>query len=272
MIAFDMDGTLLNSKKEITAPVVEAIEDAVKAGKKVVLSTGRSLSELRLYGGALKDIQYWIIESGAMVYDSWNDKILFRKCFDKKAEQVITSVPGWEDTDTLLLGMSKGESYFGERLLSEIDHYNLAPFRTLYAQCGIRVKDDREFYRTYKDGFEKINIFCTSTEEREKIRTRLMETDIPVTFADSEFSNIECSPKGVTKATGIRELCSHLGITTDKVIAVGDADNDLDMLRAVGFPIAMGNANEHAKAVAKAVVADNDHDGTREAVYKFLLG
>lgn len=271
MIAFDMDGTLLNSKKQITAPVVEAIGEAVKAGKKVVLSTGRSLSELRLYGDALKDVQYWGIESGAMVYDSWNDAILFRSCFDEKTQEVITSITGREDTDTLLLGMSKGESYFGARLLKQIDHYNLAPFRSLYEACGTKVEDDRAFYATYKDGFEKINIFCTSPAEREIILARLKESGAPITFARSEISNIECSPKGVTKATGLRELCGSLGISTENVIAVGDADNDLDMLGAVGFPIAMGNANEHAKAAAKAVVADNDHDGTKEAIEKYLL-
>lgn len=271
MIAFDMDGTLLNSKKEITAPVVEAIGEAVKAGKKVVLSTGRSLSELRLYGNALKDVQYWCIESGAMVYDSWNDVILFRSCFDEKAQEVITSITGREDTDTILLGMSRGESYFGARLLEQIDHYNLAPFRSLYEVCGTKVEDDRAFFAAYKDGFEKINIFCTSPAEREIILARLEESGAPITLAKAEISNIECSPRGVTKATGLRELCGSLGISTDNVIAVGDADNDLDMLGAVGFPIAMGNANEHAKAAAKAIVADNDHDGTKEAIEKYLL-
>ena len=69
LIAFDMDGTLLTSKKTIAKSSVEAIGRAQDAGKQVVLSTGRSLSELLPYGYDLREIRYDILASGALIYD-----------------------------------------------------------------------------------------------------------------------------------------------------------------------------------------------------------
>ena len=95
--------------------------------------------------------------------------------------------------------------------------------------------------------------------------------DLPVELANSEVSSLEFSPAGVNKGTGLLALAELLSIPRDATIAVGDADNDLGMLRAAGLGIAMGNANESARAVADAVVADNDHDGCAEAIRRFLL-
>ena len=76
----------------------------------------------------------------------------------------------------------------------------------------------------------------------------------------------------MTKGTGLLALADQLGIDAAATIAVGDADNDIDMLRAAGLGVAMGNANEGARAAADVVVADNDHDGCAEAIDRFLLG
>lgn len=271
IIAFDMDGTLLNSKKEITAPVMAAVNEAVKQGKQVALSTGRGMGELSLYTKELKNIQYWVCESGAVVYDSWNRKILYRNCFDKKTQTAIAEVAGWEDVDAVLFAMTEGETYIDEWTMQNLDHYNMGQYRPLYEVCARYKSDMEQFVGSNTDGFEKINIMCTSAAEREIIHQRLDSEDVRITYADAEISNLECSPEGTSKATGLQKLCEHLGITADSVMAVGDADNDLDMLGIVGFPIAMGNANEHVKAIARAVVADNDHDGTAEAIQKYLL-
>ncbi|MFC3932540.1 HAD hydrolase family protein [Streptococcus dentapri] len=69
LIAFDMDGTLLTSQKTIAPSSVAAIERAHDAGKQVVLSTGRALSELRIYQQELQDIRYGILASGAFIYN-----------------------------------------------------------------------------------------------------------------------------------------------------------------------------------------------------------
>lgn len=271
LIAFDMDGTLLDSRKQITTHVQKAIADAVQAGRQVALSTGRSLSELKPYNKELGNVRYYILESGALVYDSFTDQVLLRKYFTEKERQAIVSVLFWPDTDVILNGMSRGQAYFGKELLNDMAHYNMALFRPGYEECRMPINDQAHFFATHPDNFEKINILCTSTEERERIHQRLTAECPEISYANSEISNLECTPAGITKAAGIEALCEHLGITIDKVIGVGDADNDLDMLHAVGLPIAMGNANTNVKKAARVTVADNDHDGTAEAIYHYLL-
>ena len=79
MIAFDMDGTLLNSRKHISPETRLAIKKAVNAGKMVVLATGRSLTELMDVKPELEDFSYIVCESGALVYDSQEERILHWK-------------------------------------------------------------------------------------------------------------------------------------------------------------------------------------------------
>ena len=85
------------------------------------------------------------------------------------------------------------------------------------------------------------------------------------------ISTMECTPRGVSKGSGLLDLCSVLGIPAAAAIGVGDAFNDVPLLEAAGLGIAMGNSNEAALSAAGAVVADNDHDGIAQVIDLYLL-
>lgn len=87
-----------------------------------------------------------------------------------------------------------------------------------------------------------------------------------------ETASLEFSPTEANKGTGMLALAELLGVPRKATIAVGDADNDLPMLRDAGLGVAMGNANERVRAAADVVVADNDHGGVAEAIRTYLLG
>ena len=87
-----------------------------------------------------------------------------------------------------------------------------------------------------------------------------------------ETASLEFSPTEANKGTGMLALAELLGVPREATIAVGDADNDLPMLRDAGLGVAMGNANERVRAAADVVVADNDHGGVAEAIRTYLLG
>ena len=76
LIGLDMDGTMLNSEKKITDGVIKAIKEAIANGKYVSLSSGRALAELTEYREMLKDMEYAILESGALVYNLKKDEII----------------------------------------------------------------------------------------------------------------------------------------------------------------------------------------------------
>jgi hydroxymethylpyrimidine pyrophosphatase-like HAD family hydrolase len=77
---------------------------------------------------------------------------------------------------------------------------------------------------------------------------------------------------GVSKGTGLADLCEVLGVPIAEAIGVGDAFNDVPMLKMAGLGAAMGNSNEEALRAADVVVKDNDHDGIAEVIDKYLLG
>ena len=69
----------------------------------------------------------------------------------------------------------------------------------------------------------------------------------------------------------LEALCDSLGISLLQVMAIGDNANDFSMLERVGFPVAMGNAKEELKQIAKTVTTSNDEDGVAKAIYEYLL-
>ena len=72
---------------------------------------------------------------------------------------------------------------------------------------------------------------------------------------------------GADKGRALTRLGEMLGVAPDEMVAIGDSDNDAEMLRAVGMPVAMGNADAALKDLAKYITADCDHDGVAQAVY-----
>lgn len=75
---------------------------------------------------------------------------------------------------------------------------------------------------------------------------------------------------GVSKADALRALCAHWGIGTEDTLALGDGDNDLEMLRAAGLGVAMGNASAEVRRAAGFVTEDNDHDGAAHALQALM--
>jgi Cof subfamily protein (haloacid dehalogenase superfamily) len=73
-----------------------------------------------------------------------------------------------------------------------------------------------------------------------------------------------------SKGDALRAACEHLGITTDQVVAFGDSENDIEMFRAAGAAVAMGQADEHTKAEATHVTGRNDEAGVAQAVYRIM--
>ena len=82
--------------------------------------------------------------------------------------------------------------------------------------------------------------------------------------------NLEIVQGDWGKADGLRRLTEHLGLTSENVLAIGDSDNDLDMLRWAGTSVAMGNGNQHAKDAADFITASNAKDGVAEALLRYL--
>lgn len=115
-------------------------------------------------------------------------------------------------------------------------------------------------YRENPFPVAKLNLYFTDPESRQRVEQQILDAEIPVTMAHAEATSLEISAKGVSKAVGLRKLCEHLHIPISETIAVGDAPNDLEVLKAAGLAVAMGNSRQQILDMADVVVSDCDHD------------
>ena len=268
LIAFDMDGTLLSSKKEVLASSREAIAQALRMGKVVAICTGRCPKMIELDHESIGDVRYAICCNGTILYDLAEHRVLSASSLEH--DVLVRALDALGDEDAMIDAFSGSGFFCQVSHLESMDHYNMAIYRELYRATGTLVEDIRAQLLDPAVTYQKFIFHCTSPEARKRVLSRV--GDLPVETARSEASSLEFSPAGVNKGTGLLALAELLGIPRDATIAVGDADNDLAMLEAAGLGVAMGNANEAARAAADVVVADNDHDGCAEAIRTFLLG
>ena len=109
LIALDMDGTLLNGKLEIHPDIIESMHCAKELGKEIVVATGRSLSEIAQYKEELKYARYMILESGAIVYDCKEEKIIFSKTLEEDTIRKLMNV--YHKKDVMIHIFSNAYSY-----------------------------------------------------------------------------------------------------------------------------------------------------------------
>ena len=266
LIAFDMDGTLLNSEKKISEETQHMIQQAFEAGKEVILSTGRCMAELQDYLKILPGLRYAICVSGALVYDLKEKKKIFTRGIPLALAEQILEASKKEDTMVQVLTM---ESIVQSDRISCMSRYGMGQYQSMFERITRKVDDIYAFYGEYIREAEKINLYHRTVEDRERSRERLKALELEL--ADAEETSLECSALGVTKGLGLQKLCEYLNIPMAQTIAVGDADNDIDILKAAGLSIAMGNANETVKGICDVVVSDCDHDGCAEAIRRYLL-
>lgn len=266
LIAFDMDGTLLNSQKQITPRTLEAIARADAAGKIIALSTGRCLAELADYMPVLTKVRYLCCVSGGYVYDAAERSFISNDPIPAETVREIIKITRLEDC---MVQLMNADSIVRCADVENMHLYGMGSYRDMFRRVTVMKDDVRRYFLEETPAVNKICVYHRDPACRERTIERLKSLDIEV--ARSETTSAECSPKGITKATGLCRLSEKLDIPMSRIIAVGDADNDVEALKAAGLAVAMGNAKDSVKQICGATVADNDHDGCAEAIDRFLL-
>lgn len=268
LIAFDMDGTLLNQHKKISIKTQEAIQKAAQKGKTIILNTGRCPAELKEYFTLLPDVRYVNCVSGALVYDHLENKSLYTKTLTKEEVETLISIGKQNDEMVHLLSVA---SIVEEDKVPRMEEYHMGVYQPMYEEVTTRVKNLIDYYRDNPFPVEKLNIYHKTPEEREETRKTIIKEGLDVELKNAEETALEITAKGIDKGTGLKQLCKHLGLSILETIVVGDADNDKEALEVAGLSIAMGNAKENIKEISDVIVSDNDHDGCVEAIENYLL-
>ena len=268
LAALDMDGTLLNSAHETSPRTREALRRVAEAGKVAALCTGRCLSELREHLSANPDIRYVIAENGACLYDAHERRVLRQITLpDAAADRVLEASRSFDVTRQVFIA---NQSWMEARDGADLTRYHIDDYLGVFRAGSVFVDDVNAKRRELGAGVEKINLYFADASDRERFRPAL--EGLPVRVSTSIGLGFEISPREADKGSGLRALCALLGIPVEQSMVVGDGGNDLDLMAAAGFAVAMGNAIDEVRALADAITDDCDHDGAALALETWLLG
>ena len=261
LIAIDMDGTLLNSKKELLDETKQYFKNFHNKNTEtlLVLCTGRPETGIRPYLkdlGYLEENHYIISQNGANIYESQTGKRLMDAFVDSAAIQK------WIE-----LGKKHGISVMG----AGVDYYySFDEDPTEWMEFDVKLVSGKLKRIPTKESlntdFYKILLMGDEEQLNE------FETFIPQEWRDefyvvrSQKYLVEVLTKGVNKAFGLEELAQKLNIEPSEIAAIGDAANDIEMLEYAGLAIAMGNASEEVKAIADIVTDTNENNGVIKAI------
>ena len=266
LLAFDMDGTILNSRKKISPRTKAALDDLILRGVYVVVSTGRNLAELSEYRDVFKKIHYGIVISGGMIYDFANDAPVKVHAVDEPT--ILKLIDFGLETRAMIHLHTIKKSVAREEDIQNMAAFGMGVYQNMFDKICERCADPKEYVRAHPGEVIKVNLYHRDKISRDKNFERINALNLSISYAES--FNLEMSPANVTKGSGLIELCDFLKINLDETIAFGDADNDKEILQTAGFSVAMGNASDEIKKFADFVTLDNDSDGVAAAIEKFF--
>ena len=246
LLLLDIDGTLLNSKKELPETAFQALQKARENGHDLAIATGRApfmFTKLR----EQLDIRTFISFNGQYIVH--DDRVIHTEALDPQLLEKIVNYA--EERDHPLVFMN------GKKMISSIDYHpdideSLKSLKFPHPETERNFHLDNEIYQSL--------VFCTKEEEAQYHEQ----------FKDFQFvrwHRVSCDilPKGGSKASGIKKLIASTGHTIEDTIAFGDGLNDLQMMEVAGYSVAMDNGHPETKKVASHVAEHVDNDGLAKA-------
>ena len=274
LLALDVDGTLFDDNGKISQASIDAMNQAKEAGIDVVPTSGRDYDGIPWDQLKNVDINYVITTNGSAVYEAKTKKCLYEKYLD--SGKMIPIFEYLLKKDIYINVFVDGVNYTPVQVYSYIDNLDLPDYVIQHMKENRKgITDLIEYLKNGDAKMQKATLNFQKQENGEFLNRKevqeYLEKCPDIKVVDGGFDNLEFTKAGTNKAAGLKFLAGHLGMTMDEVMAVGDSENDIEMLREAGLGIAMGNASAEVKAVADAVTLDNENDGVAVAIERDLL-
>lgn len=278
-LAFDLDGTLLTSEKKIDPRTFDSIQKAMKAGMHIIIASGRDKNGTKFVYEplGLEDGRHFLaLVNGQIIYDFEKkeydlDDVLLpedgikiqRICKQFNVEGIFCCGYDFYSYVSRMNRLKKKmASIFGNKPMD----YGLKSaqkqrnFIDLPYEEVLLTQDINKVIMVHSKHFFEKNL--------DDLRMALADYDVLMVGPDW----MEIMPKGVSKASAIKRIVERLGLTMDDVMAFGDAQNDIQMIKEVGVGVAMGNAMDEVKAVADYVCDTNENNGIGKTIDVLLAG
>lgn len=264
----DMDGTLLDDKKEISENVYKAIDEFTKKGGKLVLSSGRPLDSIlstKEKLGLNYPGMYVIAYNGALVYDCGEQKPVFERKLPIDYVNQAMEIAGKNQVHC--------QTYSDSHIVVEKDTRELQIYREHIHMPYIVVDSAGEYLKSLNIEPYKLIAIELQPEKLESFRkemTEQMKGKISAIYSSVKY--LEIIHKDASKGNAVKFLCDYLQIPISQAIAAGDAANDISMLKAAGIGVAMENGTSDTKEVADYITKkSNNEDGILEIFENWLI-
>lgn len=266
LIAFDLDGTLVDDDKKISPSAYASIMEVQKLGMTVVIASGRPTygcrhiaKELHLdeYGG------YIISYNGGKITSMRDGQVLSRNTMSLDLlRDLFEKVKDLEGVTML--------SYINQAIVTNKEGNKYVEMESFVDNgMPIQVSEDFPFNLT-REPFKAALV--GDRDRLAPLKTELIEMyKGRLTLLTSAENFIEIIPYGVDKGAALEFLLADIGLSKENVIAVGDNYNDLRMIQLAGLGVAMANATEAVKRAANYITLSNNEDGIRHLLNKYIL-
>jgi len=264
VIVVDVDGTLLNSNHVLSDRNRETIRKAIDSGIQVVLATGKTRAGAESVIAALNLQTPGVFVQGLLIYNG-DGTIRHQQTIDDATVRRVIQYAEASGFSVVIYSGNRLLVKANEPLVDAIADYH----EPMPQAVGNLVNIVGEVPA------HKLFIVGGTPRKIKKLRWQLnQQVGTQVSFTTTAMlDSLEVLPKGASKGNGVRVLLKEMHVSPEQVMAIGDAENDLEMLQlaGLGLGVAVGNATDALKEVAHEVVATNDEHGVAEAIERFVL-
>lgn len=264
LIVCDLDGTLLNSKKDLTKGSIDTLKEAKEKGIRICFASGRYDQMMSVYSEAIGGADYLLSCNGAYV-KSKDGKILYKECLNDEVKEKIYHY--LSDHNMVAMTYTTDHMYYvkdSEILMKRITDYEALAKRKGYPTklpaSAIELTGSHAFIKDVikivaYDEPDKLSMFSTYVEGLKNVKNESTGYGLMGVFHPE-----------VSKFSGIEAIKKEMSITDENVIVFGDYDNDLSMFACAKHSVAMANASENVKKAATDFALSNDEDGVSEYI------
>jgi Cof subfamily protein (haloacid dehalogenase superfamily) len=269
LVCVDMDGTLLNSEKNISERNLLAIKSAHELGVKVAICTGRIFTSAFYYGNLIGVEAPIIASNGAYIREKDRNEVIYKSVLGYKNCKDMLSVFGKYH---IIPHFFTSDTIFAEKLAYFSKYYSEAN-KKMPKENQVEIKITTEWDKIFIDNELEIIKAVAADEDLNKILKAKEEVKKLGTLevVSSSQNNFEVMSKEASKGRGVEILSDFYGIRPDEIICIGDNENDISMIQFAGLGVAMGNSDNSVKEVANYITSSNDEDGVARVIEKFIL-
>lgn len=271
-VLMDMDGTLLGrSQVAVSVRNMTAIQRAIEKGVHVIPCTGRVYNMLPPQLLTQQGLRYFVTCHGARAYDKVLDTSIYENLISPENSAKLLKILEGKGLYNEIA--ANGTIYFEKSVTDNLDINQVPEHHVWYVRdnCYTAVEKPSEYFAEHGISIEKINLYGIPEELQKQIYDEVGATGFIKHTRPGAGPNLEFSTDTLDKLKAVDAILKKLGVSYEETMAIGDSSSDLEILKACGLGVAMGNAPDNIKAVANVVTCLNTEDGLAEAFEKYVL-